>query len=1116
MFALVCAPGTAVCASVAADVGDYEGRLIAAVEIELEGTPPDQTAEAELLSLLRINVGTQYSAVRVRESLQSLFDSGLVASARVEVREVSGGPSGAAAAGVGVRSSAPIRVRFIVRRQVRVGEVLFDIVIPPGAPLSEDELRARLNMLEPGARVSEQALRANADLIQAYLRDRGFFRAEVDFSQQPDPRDPTGTRQTVTYRIVPGEQARVSTFNIRIEGFDDAKVRPHLKLQPNTPFTRAALGEDINRIRDAIIKLDHLAPHLEDPKVDLDASGRTIAINLVGRIGPRIEVKVVGDDVSEREARQLLPVKREGIVDQSAIVEGERRLRNKQQQDGYFFAEVEASCTVTPPAPGLESNGTPATCQTLNPEDLTGHTITITYNVERGRRFKLTDIRLEGAEGLLSIGDIEDELRTRKANALGFIPLLGYGRGYTSRELLEQDRRAIRARIRDLGYRRAEVPEIRQGVSINGENLIITFVVNRGPLTRVDGIEIRGNKIYTDARLRKEIEEAGDRRCAELREDENPSACFRTIIGAPFSRPQARADGDAIIGLYARNGYIDAHLDFSIVELPPTTLPNGVREEHVRLVYTIRNEGDKVFINQILVNGNVLTKKRAILEAIPLRPGDVLRADKLTESERILYATEAFRMVVIRTQSAGTNASGFRKRDVIIDVEEYRPRDLTYGGGYSTDNGPLGFINLRNINLFGDLRQGAARLRASRRQQLLRLEYFDPRFRQYGEQKFAPLAISLQYLRDSTITRFFRSTIDRGNFGIVQRLDEEGKPIDELGNRTGEPTINRLTFNVETQRDFELELGPRGQQLKRSTLFLRYSYEDVRLFNISSLLIAPLLRPDRAIRLSRLGAAFARDTRDSQFDATRGQFLALDYSLALRQLGGNLSFSKFRADYRAYYRLERFRRTVLAGNITLGLASLFNPRDRDDIPGISEADLRLPISERFFAGGSTTLRGFGFEEAGPREVIAGGLFRNNQGEPVALNAFTVPIGGNALAVVNLEARTPLTKAFQVVPFYDGGNVFRRIGEIFGREEELQPGEDPALRQNLRARWTHTVGLGLRIKTPIGGALAVDYGFLLNPPEFIIPQGVDAMGNPFPPGIYRLKRGQLHFRFTQTF
>lgn len=1098
------------CAASAPDIGDYEGRPIASVEIALEGTPPDQTAEAEFLSLVRVAVGTEYSAVRVRESLQALFDSGLVASARVEVREVG-------TTTPNTRATGPVRVRFIIRRQARVGEVLFDIVIPPGAPLTEDELRARLNMLEPGGPVSEQALKNNADLIQAYLRDRGFFRAEVDFSQQPDPRDPTGTRQTITYRIILGEQARVSTFAINIQGFDPTPVLPSLKLRQGAAFTRAALGDDVNRIRQAIIERGYLAPQLADPKTELEQSGAAIAISLTGGIGPHVEVEIVGDKLSQKQERELLPVKREGIIDPSAIVEGERRLRNKQQQQGYFFAEVLASCTVTPPVTttASEPNGTPETCQSLNPEALTGHTVTISYAVERGRRFKLTDIRLEGADGVLAIGDVENELRTRRANALGFIPLLGYGRGYTSRELLEQDMRTIRARVRDLGYRRANVT-VRQGVTINGENLIITFVVNKGPLTRVDGIEIRGNKIYTDARLRREIEEAGRRRCAELTAEENPAACFRTVLHAPFSRSQARLDGDAILNLYARNGYIDARLDFSIIELPGTTLPNGQKEEHVRVVYTIGDEGDKVFINQIFVNGNVLTKKQSILEAITLHPGDVLRADKLTESERILYATEAFRQVSIRTQNAGLTASGFKKRDVIIDVEEYRPRDLTYGGGYSTDNGPLGFINLRNINLFGDLKQGAVRLRASRRQQTLRFEYFDPRFHRYGERQFAPLTLSLQYQRDSTITRFFRSTIDRGNFGIVQRLDENGNPIDEFGQRTGEPTINRLTFNIETQRDFELVLGPRGEQVKRSTLFLRYSYEDVRLFNINSLLIQRLLQPDRAIRLSRLGATFARDTRDSQFDATRGQYLTLDYSLALSQLGGNLSFSKFQANYRAYHRVERLRRTVLAGSLTLGLANLFHPRDRDGDQRITEADLRLPISERFFAGGSTTLRGFGFEEAGPREVIPGGNFRDSQGKQVALNAFTVPIGGNALAVVNLEARTPLSKAFQIVPFYDGGNVFRRVGEIFGRQTTPPPGEDPVLTHNLRAQWTHTLGLGLRIKTPIGGALAVDFGYLLNPPEFIIPQGADAMGNPFPPGMFRLKHNQLHFRFTQTF
>jgi outer membrane protein assembly factor BamA len=257
--------------------------------------------------------------------------------------------------------------------------------------------------------------------------------------------------------------------------------------------------------------------------------------------------------------------------------------------------------------------------------------------------------------------------------------------------------------------------------------------------------------------------------------------------------------------------------------------------------------------------------------------------------------------------------------------------------------------------------------------------------------------------------------------------------------------------------------------------------------------------------------------------------MTVDYSLALRQLGGNLSFNKLLLNYRRYYKLtqRRARGTVLAGNITLGLANLFNPRDRNENGVIDDIDRTLPISERFFAGGSTTLRGFGYEEAGPRAVVPEcflqsplpggcGIFRNNKNELIQLDPFTVPLGGNALAVVNLEARTPLSKAFQLVPFYDGGNVFRRVGDIFGRNDS--PAADaPVLTRaerinahNLRAHWTHTIGLGLGIKTPLGGTLSVDYGWLINPPEFLIPQsnGTEA--------IFRPKRGQLHFRFTRAF
>lgn len=1087
------------------DPSQYEGRLIAAIEITFEGSPPDPAVETEFLALLSVAPNTEYSAVGVRDSLVRLFNSGRVANARVEVIEE------------GIPKTGPIRLRFVIRRQVQISEIRLELGPVTGTPISEDELRARLNLAQPGIRLSQQIVDRNADEIQIYLRDRGYFNAIVE---PVEVIDATGIRAVVTYRISPGEQSRVAAFNIDITGFDPSGVRPDLDLQRGAPFTREALGRDVNRIRQAIIDLGYKAPLLEDAQVQRDSETNEITISQSGAIGPRVRVTVQNYEISESRQQELIPVLREGNIDPSAIVEGARRLRNRLQESGYFFAEVTPLCSVTPPAPELGANSTSELCDNLNPEVLNDRTVDIVYDVERGRRFRLTDIRITGTNKI-SLADVQADLRTQKANPLGLLPFLGYGRGYTSLTLLEQDRRTIRAYMRDLGYRKAEV-QVLQGVSIDGENLIITFQVDEGPLTRIRGVEVRGNQIFTEQRIRNEL---------------------MTIVGGPYSRTQTRIDGDRVLALYARNGYINAQLDLSLVELPTE---GG--DEQVRLIYTVTDEGDKVFIYRIIVNGvtgdldTQRTKRDAIVRAISLFEGDVLRVDRIAESERELYLTDAYRQVIIRTEPAGETPGGFRRVDVIIDVEEKQPRVLDYGGGYSTDTGALGLIELSHVNLMNKLRQGALRLRASQRRQLVRFELFDPRYARYGRRQFAPLALSVEYTRDSTITRFFRSAIDRGTMGIVQRLDEDGNPIDQFGSPVGEPTINRFTFAAETQRILD--------RRTRTIVFGRYSYEDVRLYNLDSLLIRPILQPDRAVRLSRLGVSFVRDTRErcergllglsgrwrsdeiepgargevcryNQVDPTRGDFFTVDYAVALRQLGGNLSFNRFQTNYRRYYKVGWLRDTVLAGNITLGLANLFNPRDRDNSGTIDEIDLTLPISERFFSGGSTTLRGFSFEEAGPRQVIIPeGNFRDQDNNVVMLNPFTVPVGGNALAIVNLEARIPISRGFQVVPFYDGGNVFRRIGDLFGKPDEtpLPPGDLMAAinRANLKARWAHTVGLGLRIQIPIGGALAVDYGFLVNPPEFLVPQ-LGPLGNfDAPPAIYRLKRTQLHFRITQTF
>lgn len=1087
-------------AKVCAQVGDYEGRPIATVEVILEGSPPDPSAQSEFQTLLKIVSGGEYSAANARQSLHDLFASGRVAAARIEVADVS--PGG---------RTSPIRVRFVVQRQIIIAGVTIRIGPTTGTLIARDEIRARLNLLEPGRRFSIQAIERNADEIQVYLRDRGYYSGLVEHTEEPDTSDPTGTRRRVVYTITPGAQARVGQFAID-PALDINTVMPSLKLQPGAPFTRDILGEDINTIKQALIVKGFLAPQLDDPVVEIDSPKNEINIKLKGTPGPKVDVKFKNYTLSDKKQKELLPIKREGNVDYSALQEGARRVKNQLQEQGYFFSEVAPLCTVTPPTPTTVENGTEETCINLNPAELNGHHVDITYDVQLNRRLKLTDIRITGTNKI-SFADVQADLKTQKASAAGFIPFLGgYGRGFTSTALLQEDIRTIKAYMQNLGYRHADVHTL-QGISPTQDSLIITFEVTEGPLTRVAEIEVRGEKVFPEDRLLKEV---------------------NTIKGGPYSPSQVRADNDQILNLYAREGYIEAEVRPSIDDLPKQ---GG--DEQVRVVFNVNKEGFKGIVNDIVINGvtgsaSVQQSKRdAIIRAIPLSPGDILRADRISEAERALYVTDAFRQVLISQQPAGDAPGGIRKYDLIIDVEEKRPRVIEYGGGYSTDTGVLGLLELTNVNFMNKLRQGAIRIRASQRKQLIRFEFLDPRYFHYGKKQFSPLAISAQYLRDSTITRFFRSTIDRGTFGVVQRLDAKGNPLDVLGNRVGQPTIDRLTFSVETQRVLSQKL--------HSIVFLRYNYEDVRLRNIDSLVVQPILQPDQVVRLSGFGASFVIDTRQrcerrlpgsiagedetirsgevcryNQTDATRGQFLSADYRVTARALGGNTSLMRFETTYHTYYKVQRARNTVFAGNLTLGLASLFNPRDLNGNGRIDDFDLLLPISERFFSGGSTTLRGFGYEEAGPRQVVVPqGQFRNAKGDIIGLNPFTVPIGGNAMVVMNLEARVPVTRDLQVVPFYDGGNVFRSIGDVFHPKPITPTGNfvEDVNAQNLRVRWSHTLGLGFRIKTPLGGALAIDYGYLTNPSKFLIPQNLNTTPTT---AIYRLHQGQIQFRFTQTF
>jgi|CXWL01.1.fsa_nt_gi outer membrane protein insertion porin family len=1062
----------------------YEKQRISKFDIRLGETVENKQLIEQYRIIVREAIGSVYSTPRIRDAIAALYDTKRINTVIV------------AAA---LDAAGDVELTFDIKRKTQVGRV--SILVGPslGDPVTEQDLSFKLNLLTPGTILTEQTLQNNADQILDHLRERGFFQSQVAYERRPLQNE---NEIGVTFRVTPATQARVEQFAVNIEGYKKPIPPRTFKLAKGGLFSRERLLADVAKVRELLQKDDFLAPELDEPRIVYDGDTNSMSVAITGKVGPEVNVVVESDKkVGKSTQTQLLPIRREGSLDYAAIVEGSRRLENYYQEQGYFFAKATAVCTATPQLNDTENNPigneTEFLCQFLGGEELMGRKIDVKYRVDLDRRLTLTRLRLRGTDKI-TIEDIRTILGSQEANIIGIVPILGYGRGYTSEAILEDDAETIRSLMGELGYRGADV-RVNRGVTPNGEDLIITFVVEEGIPSVVNEVMVTGNKVIPTDALRAEIP---------------------TMTGLNYSRAKERNAVQKLRQYYANLGYYDARVTSTMTETEPAATA-GKRD--VKIELKVENEGKKVVINRILINGAVDTKTEAVLRALTLTPGELLRSADIYTSEQNLYGTDAFSRVEIRPQPAGDGPDGSRLTDIIVNVEEQPPRLLSYGGGYSTDVGLSGFFDIRHVNLFGSLWQGGARVKMSQRQQLVQFDFINPRFIRDGAKRWAPFTFSAQYQRDTTVTRFFRSTFDRGTFGIVQRVDANGNPIDQFGADAGSPTINRLALSAETNRAISRK--------DRSILFLRYRFEDVRLFNVDSLLIKDLLKPDRRTRISGFGATFVRDTRQNcsvkyslldliakgeqtepcrynASDPTKGDFLTADYNVSLTQLGANVGFHKFQASYNYYYTLARLKNTTLAARGILGVASVFAGGDRYTNSQFPTLNGLLPISERFFAGGANTLRGFDFEAAGPRVVIMPqGTFLNSSGTQVFLDPFTIPFGGNAMAVVNLEARIPFSKTIRVVPFYDGGNVFRRAGDIFKRPAVAA---NDVAGQNQRAIWTHSVGLGFRLKTPVGGEFGVDYGHLLNPPIFLIPQSAG------PNALFRLKQSQLHFRFSQAF
>ncbi|MGH9938999.1 MAG: BamA/OMP85 family outer membrane protein, partial [Blastocatellia bacterium] len=724
--------------------------------------------------------------------------------------------------------------------------------------------------------------------------------------------------------------------------------------------------------------------------------------------------------LSQSRMRELLPVMTQGFS-RSLMRLGERRLKEHLQEAGYFFAEVKARCE-------------PANCA--------GENLRVLYDVEPNVKYDLKEIRIEGA-GLIKLKDIEGELQSQPASALGDVPFLkslpvvgGYARGLTSGDRLNSDEEMIRRKLVDIGFRNARVKS-RLAFPPDGDDLIVIFDIEPGEQSEIADVNLRGNVIAQTSEL---------------------LAAIPVQSGEAVSYSRARTGAQRIKQHYAQLGFLEVAVEPEFIEL------GG---ERVRLVYNI-NEGARAVVAEIEINGTTKTGKGWVRRYLDFKQGDVLTPARIRQTQRDLYATNAFREVNVRTEPIAGGEGTAHK--VMVNLTEAKPLLFVYGLGYSTDDGARGLAEIANTNLGGSLDALSLRMRASQREKFTQLSFTD--LRPFGWR--LPTTISVFYNRNDTLRPFARRRLSDGK--------EEN--VNSFG-------LERFAAFIQTERKLS----------EQTSMRFRYNLARARVFAPNAKDGIPetvVTRNERSIRLGMFSAGLSRDTRDNVLNPTKGQIFSADHSVAARIFGGTESFNKFFATYQRYKTLDHD--TPLLGNSTLafsariGLASTFNAPDRDDNGVIDENDRRLPISERFFSGGATTLRGFRFEMAGPQAVVEprpDSLDRCDnparpQDTPCVLPTM-VPLGGDALAVFNFELRYPLTSRLRLVPFYDLGNVFKRVSDF------------------RFSRMTNTIGVGMRINTPLG-PLGVDYGYLIDPPAFATSSGA----------LLRQPRGAIHIRFGQTF
>lgn len=419
-------------------------------------------------------------------------------------------------------------------------------------------------------------------------------------------------------------------------------------------------------------------------------------------------------------------------------------------------------------------------------------------------------------------------------------------------------------------------------------------------------------------------------------------------------------------------------LGFAFVEVKPR-VKRDRKARTIAITFNVQ-EGPKVFVERININGNVRTIDEVVRRELKLIPGDAFNTSKLRRSRKRIQGLGFFEKVDVE------NVPGSTPDQTVVNVEvrEKSTGELSFGAGFSNSAGVIGDIQLRERNLIGKGQDLKLRFQAGSELQQIDLSFTEP------------------YFLDRPLSAGFDA------FNTERDLQDES-------------SFDRNSMGG----------GLRLGYLLQESLFQRWKYtlRQDEIVNVAETAALSIKQQEGETLTSEITHTIGIDKRDNRFDPTKGFLIQLRNTYA--GLGGDVEF--VRNDMKMSGYIPLFEEWVLALKLGGG-----------HVVGLDQ-DVR--IVDRFFLGGSN-LRGFESSGVGPRDISSGDS-----------------LGGNWVYFGTVEVSFPLG-----LPKEIGikGRIFGDFGSI-GVTDELIG--NVAATESVRA----AAGFGISWRSPFGPFM-LDFGW----------------------------------------